>query len=173
MRKGLTTKSVLLLNADTSVLTTITLKRAILLYLSQKVTPLLVKDGEYMHPSIKIGYPSIMMLKSYIYVPRRSVPLTRRNIFLRDKNFCQYTGEKLTEKNATIDHVIPKSHKNFPGNSWKNLVACTKSINNMKGDKTPEEAGLKLIREPFVPKWDDLVLMSRPDWKKFIDDFRK
>ena len=32
--------------------------------------------------------------------------------------------------------------------SWENLVACCYTCNNRKGDRTPEEAGLKLQRRP-------------------------
>jgi 5-methylcytosine-specific restriction endonuclease McrA len=85
---------------------------------------------------------------------------------------CQYSGELLTEKTATIDHVIPKSHRKFPGNTWTNLVACTKSVNNFKGDKTPEEAGLKLLKKPHAPRWEELILQARPEWGKFMRELK-
>ena len=170
--KGIITKQVLLLNADMTVLTTISTKRAIRLYMLHKIVPLKLRDERKFHPTLDIGYPSIVMMKSFVKVPRRKIPLTRKNILIRDSYTCQYTGQALNEKNSSIDHVIPKSHKNSPGNTWRNLVACSKKINNVKDNKTPEEAGLKLIREPFEPKWDELILKSKFEWKNYFDEIK-
>ena len=172
-QKGLNTRPVLLLNADSSVLTTISVKRAITLYLMDKVVCLLDKEGKgRIHPALDLNYPSIMCLKRYVYVPHRKIPLTRRNILIRDNFTCQYTGEQLTEKSATIDHVIPKSQKGSPGNKWTNVVACSRRTNNFKGDLTPEQAGLKLAKKPYTPSWEDLVLSTRPEWRTHVDSMR-
>ena len=46
----------------------------------------------------------------------------------------------------TLDHVVPRSRGGR--SSWENLVACCYQCNNRKGDRTPEEAGIKLARKP-------------------------
>lgn len=170
--KGIITRAVLLLNADTSVLTTVSVKRAIRLYIAGKVYFLQTKEGSSIHPKCNIGVPTIICMIKYVHIPYRQIPLTRRNVLLRDNYICQYTGEKLTEKTATIDHIYPKSRKGSPGNTWTNLVACSKSCNNFKGDRKPEEVGLKLIGKPFTPQWEDLVLNQRPAWKDFVINMR-
>jgi 5-methylcytosine-specific restriction endonuclease McrA len=46
----------------------------------------------------------------------------------------------------TLDHVIPRSRAGE--SAWENLVACCHYCNNHKGSRTPEEAGMKLLRQP-------------------------
>lgn len=143
---------VLVLNADYSIIHIAPLKRIIHLCLSNKVN--IVKyDNGYLHPSIKItGIPKVVSLKRYINIPFKVASINRKKIFQRDDYKCQYCNKQLNTKTATIDHIIPKSRNNSPGNTWSNLVTCCKDCNNYKSDKTPEEIGMRLIKNPFVPK---------------------
>ena len=52
--------------------------------------------------------PAVVMLTEY-QKPKQSVRLSKRNIYLRDNHKCQYCGIKVTNENATLDHVIPQS----------------------------------------------------------------
>lgn len=47
--------------------------------------------------------------------------------------------------------MIPKSRQGRT--SWDNLTTACKYCNSKKGDKTPEEAGMQLIRRPFKPSF--------------------
>ena len=58
-----------------------------------------------------------------------------------------YCGQRFKTDQLTLDHVIPRSRGGR--NSWDNLVACCKIDNHKKGDKLPEEAGMKLIHRPL------------------------
>lgn len=166
-------KPVLLLNADYSVLVPITLKRAINLYAVGKARFLKTKGDRKIHPQVDIqGLPVVAILTSYAKVPHREIPITRRNILLRDDYTCQYTGELLTDRSASIDHVIPKSRAGSPGNTWGNLVACTKKVNNYKADQTPEEAGLKLKSHPHKPTWSELIVKHKPEWNEFMKELK-
>ena len=49
----------------------------------------------------------------------------------------------------TIDHIIPRGRGGQ--DLWENLVAACKTCNQMKGNKTPEEAGMPLIKKPKRP----------------------
>lgn len=172
-RQGLNTKPVLMLNADTSVLTTVSVKRAITLCMTGKAVCLLEKEGSArVHPDLDLKVPLIVQLRKYKVVPFRKIPLTRRNVLIRDEYICQYTGERLSEKNATIDHIFPKSRKGTPGHVWTNVVACSRKVNNMKGSRMPNECGLKLMGKPRTPTWEDLVLGTRPEWKEYIEKVR-
>ena len=42
--------------------------------------------------------------------------------------------------------MIPRSRAGE--SAWENLVACCHHCNNRKGSRTPEEAGMKLTRQP-------------------------
>ena len=72
----------------------------------------------------------------------------------------------------TLDHVLPKSRGGDKG--WLNLVTCCERCNQIKGDRTPSEASMKLLREPRVPRYDVVrafKIDKTPDsWDKFLGD---
>jgi len=53
--------------------------------------------------------PSVIRLSRYRKVPRRRHVVTRRNIFSRDLNACQYCGMTSPSSKLTLDHVLPRS----------------------------------------------------------------
>ena len=112
--------------------------------------------------------PSVIRLSKYIRIPFKRIVLTRKNILRRDNNQCQYCGSR--KNPLTIDHVIPKSRGG--GDSWENLVAACVNCNNKKGNQTPEEAGISLIRKPKKPNHILLFrqYMGKVDtnWKPFL-----
>lgn len=78
---------------------------------------------------------------------------TRSSLYLRDDFTCQYTGVQYPPSELTLDHVMPQSRGGK--SSWTNLVACHRDVNFKKADRTPQEAGLRLLREPYVPSaWE-------------------
>lgn len=156
-------RKVIQLNSDYQILTVISLKKAVSKLISNKAVVILEdKDKPFLHPSLNIKPPLIIALKKYVYVPYVMFKITKKNILLRDRSTCQYCGVKLGKRSyTTIDHVIPKSHKDFPGNTWENLVACCSKCNNRKGNKTPSEANMKLLKEPIRPTVEDLVISDR------------
>ncbi len=79
------------------------------------------------------------------------VKYSRRNIFNRDSNTCQYCGVQFSRSELTVDHVVPKSRGGR--NSFTNIVAACIPCNSKKANKTPEEAGMQLLKSPFTPKW--------------------
>lgn len=117
-----------------------------------------------------VRVPELIVLSRYDKTHRRSLRLTKRNIYLRDGHVCQYTGQKINKNNGDIDHIVPRSKGGK--NTWDNVVACLKDINRQKGNRTPEEAGLKLLRKPKKPHYDHLLIdpkiTIRESWKKFI-----
>lgn len=62
----------------------------------------------------------------------------RKEIYERDKWVCAYCGEKVSEKNATLDHYIPQSNKGT--HKKENLKTCCLQCNSIKSGKTYEEA---------------------------------
>lgn len=97
----------------------------------------------------EIKIPKIIVLCHFNQVPRRRPKFTAKNLWERDNGTCQYTGKKLTPNEGNIDHVIPKSRGGKT--SWTNCVISHKDVNALKGDKTPAEAGLKLLKQPKEP----------------------
>lgn len=83
----------------------------------------------------------------------KSPSFSRSNIYLRDDYTCQYTGVRYPPSELNLDHVIPFSRGGK--SNWLNLVTSHKDVNFKKADRTPEEAGLRLIREPYEPNaWE-------------------
>jgi len=132
--------------------------------------PIKETDSVIIGSNYDVKVPSIIVLSVWDKVYRKDVRLTKRNIYIRDGYKCQYTGKKVREADSNIDHVIPRSRGGK--NEWGNMVVCSKEINSMKDDRTPKEAGLKLIRKPSKPDSDRLLIdpkMKVPEaWKKFI-----
>lgn len=112
-----------------------------------------VEDGkddfiQTVRGNIKI--PKVLVLCNYNKVPRKRPKFSPKAVWDRDEGICQYTGKKLTPQEANIDHVIPRSRGGKT--DWSNCVLTHKEVNARKADRTPEEAGLKLIKKPQDPK---------------------
>lgn len=121
--------------------------------------------------SFKIKMPKVILLLFYDRMPQMEVKFTRRNILLRDKNKCQYCSKKLDPKFLNIDHVIPRS---LGGKStWTNVVCSCINCNTKKGNRLPEDAGMKLIQQPFKPRWVPHLHFNKKmfkdnNWERFF-----
>ncbi len=92
--------------------------------------------------------PAIVAHSRMVPMPTRP-SFSRGNVFLRDNNRCQYTGVQYPDSELTLDHVIPASQGGKT--NWENIVTCHYSINFAKADKSVKQAGLTLIRQPYIP----------------------
>jgi len=124
-------------------------------------------------PQTVIAVPRIIRLFGYDRMPRRDVRLTRRNIYARDLNRCQYCGKRHAIKDLTLDHVVPRVQGGQ--NTWANLVCACVGCNTRKGGRTPSQARMKLIREPYKPRRNPAVevrlsRMTYESWKAFLDE---
>ncbi|MBN3032659.1 MAG: HNH endonuclease [Candidatus Saganbacteria bacterium] len=137
-------KKVLVLNATHLPINITSWERAMLLLYKGKAAGVKY-NGHLINGRYRL--PEIIRLVNYVPVPYHEVVLSRKNIFLRDNHTCQYCGRTNTE--LTLDHVVPKSRGGEE--SWSNLVVCCPRCNSKKGDRTLEEAGLKLIGTPYRP----------------------
>lgn len=104
-----------------------------------------------------IRCPLVLLEASYKQMPLKAPKLTTRGILERDGFRDQYTGERLTPEEASVDHVIPKHVWKTRGlkgspNSWENMVACHKRRNHNKGCKTNGSMGMVLTKKPRAPK---------------------
>ena len=140
-------RGVLLLNQNYEPMSVTSARKAIvLIYLGK--AEIIERHNHMIHSvSLAIPLPSIVRLVRFIHVPRKRIVLTRRNILKRDGSRCQYCNS--TRIPVTVDHVIPKVRGG--GDTWENLVCACVKCNTKKGDRTPEEAGMKLIRHPRKP----------------------
>jgi hypothetical protein len=98
--------------------------------------------------------PAVIKLTNLVDGFIKSVALASARVFFRDDHTCQYCGEQKPVRELTLDHVFPKSRGG--DSSWENLTTACKKCNNKKADRTPEEAGMKLLSLPAQPR-DTLV----------------
>lgn len=122
--------------------------------------------------SFKIRVPRVILLLVFDQLPAKEVKFTRHNIFERDKNTCQYCGKVLDRRDLNLDHVTPRD-RGGP-TTWENIVCSCIPCNTRKGNRTPNEAGMKLIRKPRRPKWRpflhvQLGFPAHDQWRHFID----
>lgn len=154
----------LVLNSSYQPITTVDPKRAAVLLISG-VAELVEGTGSfYRSPSVSVPVASVVRLCRQTRTPRRyRVHLTRRALFARDSGKCAYCLGPA----ENIDHVIPKSR---PGGShtWTNVVASCQKCNVRKGARTPEEAGMRLQREPREPRGQEAFILGlsgyQPSW---------
>jgi 5-methylcytosine-specific restriction endonuclease McrA len=122
--------------------------------------------------SFRIRVPRVILLLVFDRMPKKEVKFTRHNIFERDRNTCQYCGHIFDRRELNLDHVVPRD-RGGP-TSWENIVCSCVPCNTRKGNRTPLEAGLHLIRKPKRPKWRPFVQVSvgivgHDSWKHFLD----
>jgi len=118
-----------------------------------------------------IRMPTVIVLANFARVPKKRPKLCAKAIRERDGNRCQYTGHLLKPEEGSIDHVVPRSRGGK--DAWENCVWASKSVNSKKGNRLPQEAGLKLLRAPKRIHEMPVTALIRNthglrDWEPFI-----
>jgi 5-methylcytosine-specific restriction endonuclease McrA len=137
---------VLVLNATYEPVHVTRVRRALVLMLKGVAQAEETNTAEVHSTSRTLQAPSVIRLLSYRHIPQQTRALSRKNILMRDRYICQFCGRRFPAAELTLDHVFPRSRGGR--STWENLVACCYGCNNRKGDRTPEEAGLRLVRKP-------------------------
>lgn len=81
---------------------------------------------------------------------------------------CQYCGHRFMTEELTFDHVVPRAKGGKT--TWENILCACRSCNAMKGDRTVEQAGMKLITRPKKPHYLPIVTVAAsrtrvpPEW---------
>lgn len=139
-------------NADYRALARISWQQAIRLILRAAVFVIDVHSpAVHIHgPSLVIDVPLSVALRDYVHLPYTGGGrVTRVGVLRRDHHTCMYCGRRAD----TVDHVLPRCRGG--GDTWFNLVAACRECNGRKGDRTPQEAGMTMMREPFEPRVRD------------------
>ena len=101
-----------------------------------------------------IRVPRVLVLSAYEYLPKGRVRFSRLNIYARDQDTCQYCARTLPRSELNLDHVNPRTQGGKT--TWENVVCSCVPCNLKKGGRTPEQAGMRLLRKPFRPRWTPL-----------------
>jgi 5-methylcytosine-specific restriction endonuclease McrA len=118
-----------------------------------------------------IRIPLVLVLGRYDKLPPapKRVPFTVDAIWERDLHLCQYCTRELDRrrKEGNLDHIVPRSAGGMT--TYENIVlSCTK-CNTRKADRTPQQAGMKLQKQPSTPSRMSPALRLRnrfniPEW---------
>ncbi len=160
---------VLVLNANFEPVNVCDMRRAVGLLLQEKASLVVNGRGEIKTVRQSFPRPSVIRLQKMVNRPRPQLKLTRREVFRRDNYTCQYCGKKTT--NLTIDHVLPR---HMGGKHvWKNVVAACPACNHRKGGRLPEEANMRLLRQPSEPPTSARYVFGRhlaenAEWEIFL-----
>jgi 5-methylcytosine-specific restriction endonuclease McrA len=159
---------VLVLNASHEPLSVVSDRRALVLVFRGKAIAVEHREQVWHSERTAVQVPSVVRLTVFVHVPyQRHVPVTRRAVFGRDQNRCQYCAGPA----ESIDHVLPRSRGGQ--HVWENVVACCRRCNVRKGSRLPAEAGLTLARQPVAPRHHGWIYASAghsidPVWQRYL-----
>jgi len=168
-----TASRTLLLNSTFEPLKVISWQRAVTLLWLGKVEIIRTYDRDIRAVTFRIKMPAVVRLLRFVRRKRPQISFSRRNLFARDENTCQYCGKPRDTSELTYDHVIPR----WQGGKteWTNIVTCCVDCNRKKGGRTPDHAGMRLRRAPKRPDYLPGVLTvtigvrNAPDsWRDFL-----
>lgn len=149
--------AVVVLNASFEPLGVVPLKRAMVHLMRERAVIVEAVPGAVFHSAAaEFPVPRVVQFREMIRVPYRyrPEPWTTRGVLRRDSSTCAYCGKHAT----TVDHVVPKSRGGQ--NTWMNTVAACLRCNGHKADRTPKEAGMKLLVGPREVSSRDSLLVA-------------
>ena len=161
----------LLLNQEYQPLATISWQRAICLLTLGKVEVVEEYDRDIRSVALVIKMPAVVRLITRFRKIKQRVKFSRQNVLARDRWKCQYCGRKKPTPELTYDHVVPRSQGGKT--CWENIVTACQDCNARKANRTPAQAGMRLLSEPRRPTWVPVYVMrltgSCPDqWASYL-----
>ena len=111
--------------------------------------PVRDQDDGITTPSRVVRVPRVIIAIQFNKVPVKRPRLSLKHLWERDNHRCAYTQRVLKPDECSMEHVVPRSKGG--ATEWKNVVLADKRINNMRGNRSLEEAGLTLKIRPHVP----------------------
>jgi 5-methylcytosine-specific restriction endonuclease McrA len=146
-------------------------KRAITLLFLGKVEVIEEYDHDIKTTSVLIKIPAVVRLLKAFRRHAKPVKFSRVNIYGRDNYRCQYCGAQKSINDLTYDHIVPRSRGGRT--NWLNIATACTPCNTKKGNRTPAEAGMKLLKQPVQPTATPTLVVavsmtSMPDaWRDY------
>lgn len=151
-------------------------EKAMYLWLSDKADVLnFYENLDVNSPNDKFQLPAVLRVR-WLGKKRQKqhVHFSRWSVLARDNFMCAYCGNHFPEDKLTLDHVVPFSHGGE--RSWDNIISACFSCNHRKANRTPEQAGMRLLLKPYAPKWNEWFLLQVNKskvveaWKDWLPD---
>lgn len=165
------TLPVLFLDADWRPLSVRPLKRAMKKVLNKTVEVVEFSRDRTIRGEVDRPLPSVVRVLRRFKRDRIAIKFSRLNIYTRDNFTCQFCGQQFMTEDLTFDHVVPRSRGGKT--CWENIVSACISCNTRKADKTPAEAGMRLLRKPTKPRYLPMVTVQMdrravpPEWAPY------
>lgn len=163
---------VLVLNASFEPLNIVSVQRAIVLLLKEKAELVEAARAKIRAERLHMDVPLVIRLVTYVPIPRRlPLPLSRRTVLARDLYTCQYCGATPGRTELTLDHILPRSRGG--ATTWENVVTACGPCNRRKGNRTPDEANMRLSSVPGRPRFVAVVMLGEASghevWSKYLN----
>jgi hypothetical protein len=140
----------LLLNSTYEPISFLFERKAFNLIIKEKVEVLSYWENDYIvWGSGKSKYPAVVRMTYHVRSFHKKARFNRSGVLKRDQFTCQFCNKALTPSMITLEHLLPRSRGG--NNSWQNCVCACFPCNNRKGNRTLEEAGMRLLSKPAVP----------------------
>jgi 5-methylcytosine-specific restriction endonuclease McrA len=163
---------VLVLNASYEPLNVTSVRRAHVLVFKGKAEIVADAGKPLRSAAAEFVWPHVIRLLQYVRVPKAiKRKISRRALFARDGWRCQYCGSEGGK--LTLDHIVPRSRG---GESvWENVVTSCSPCNLRKGNRTLDEAGMRLHAHPRPPAPALFVTLAAPrvpdGWQPYLAAF--
>jgi hypothetical protein len=115
----------------------------------------------------KTGLQSVLTMNTIIAVDsdispskfRKNAPiLSNKTLFERDRNICAYCVGSFKRGDLTRDHIHPVSKGGK--DTWENVVTACYTCNQWKGDRSLEQADMKLAYLPYQPSFSEFLILQ-------------
>lgn len=114
-------------------------------------------ENVYQSITVTIRMPAVVRLLGRFRGRKQVVKFSRINVATRDDHTCQYCTKKLPLSKLTYDHVVPRAQGGLT--RWENIVMACYRCNEDKRDRTPQQAGMKLLKKPVRPAYLPTITM--------------
>lgn len=143
-------QSTLVLDQGFRPVRTISWQQAITDYFLGKLE-IVSEDGKIRTVTEEYPRPSVVRMLRAVNRRQFRVRFSRIAIFSRDGFRCQYCGVRFLAEDLQFDHVLPRAQGGKT--TWENVVSSCSEHNRLKANRTPEQAGMRLIKKPVKPKY--------------------
>ena len=152
-------RGVIILNSNDEPLGVVPIRRAVGYILSDRVDVIEETEDEFFRSvtgETVVKVPRVVRFRDSISVPQRHNEMnwTRSKMLDRDLYTCGYCGQW----GNTVDHILPQSRGGKY--TWMNTITACFKCNNVKADRTPEEAGMGLLFQPKLVFRTDTLLLA-------------
>ena len=133
-------------------------QRAITLLFLGKVEVIEQYDRDIKTTALLIKIPAVVRLLNAFRRHKKPTKFSRVNIYGRDGYACQYCGVKKAIASLTYDHVMPRAQGGKT--TWTNIVTACMECNRKKANRTPAQAGMRLLKVPVQPTTSPVLIVT-------------